>query len=89
MHRRSNLKIEVLGSRCGKCQKLLKNTKEAVERIGIDAEVLKIEDVTEIIKHNVAFVPALVIDGEVVIFGSVPGVPEIIEFINSASENNT
>ena len=42
------MKLEVLGSCCGKCETLLANIKEAVAEPGIDAEVVKVSDFKEI-----------------------------------------
>ena len=70
-------KVEILGMGCPKCQSTLKNVKVAIKTLGIDAEVIKIEDLAEITAHGVMMTPALAIDGEVVILGRVPTVGEI------------
>ncbi|MEA1871582.1 MAG: thioredoxin family protein [Candidatus Bipolaricaulota bacterium] len=70
-------KVEVLGMGCPKCQATLKNVEEALQRLGIEAEVSKVEDLTEIVFRGVMVTPALVIDGEIKVSGRVPSVPEI------------
>lgn len=75
------MKIEVLGSGCAKCKRLHKNVEKAVKKTKVDAEVVKIEDIAEIMERGVMMTPGLVIDGEIVSRGKVPGVDEIIEFI--------
>jgi len=70
-------KIEVLGMGCPKCQATLKNVEEAIETLGMDAEVIKIEDLAEIATRGVMVTPALVIDGEIKVSGRVPSVTEI------------
>ena len=72
------MKIEVLGSGCAKCKRLHKNVEKAVKKAGIKAEVVKIEDITEIMERGVMMTPGLVIDGKVVSRGRVPYVDEII-----------
>ena len=42
------MKIEIPGTGCAKCKTLYVNVKKAVEESGKDAEVVKVEDITEI-----------------------------------------
>ncbi|SFD86925.1 thioredoxin family protein [Thermophagus xiamenensis] len=64
--------IKVLGTGCPKCKTLEKLTRDAVEELGINAQITKIEDIMEIMKYNVMKTPALVVDGKVVVKGSIP-----------------
>ncbi len=59
------MKIEILGSGCAKCKKLYENTLEAVKLSGINAEVVKIEDMQIIVSKGIMRTPALVVDGKV------------------------
>jgi small redox-active disulfide protein 2 len=67
-----NMKIEILGTGCSKCNK----TKEVVEKVlkstGVKAEVVKVEDFETILKYGVMIIPAVVIAGDVKIMGKVP-----------------
>jgi small redox-active disulfide protein 2 len=69
--------IKVLGPGCPKCQTLEKNTKEAVEELGLEAEVSKVTDVNEIVDYGVFMTPGLVVDGEVKLAGKVATKNEI------------
>jgi small redox-active disulfide protein 2 len=75
-------KIEVLGTGCAKCRRLEKNVREAVENLGTNIEVVKIEDLHEITDRGVMMTPGLIIDGEIVALGRVPGVDEIKEMLS-------
>ena len=77
------MKIEVLGSGCAKCKRLHKNVEKAVKKAGIEAEVVKIEDITEIMERGVMMTPGLVIDGNIVSRGKVPSTEDIIDMIRS------
>jgi small redox-active disulfide protein 2 len=57
--------IEVLGMGCPKCRMLYENAKIAVAEKGVQAEVIKVEDMDKIIEYGVMMTPAFVIDGEV------------------------
>ena len=75
------MKIEILGMGCAKCKQLLSNVEKAVKESGIQAEVVKVEDITQIMNYNVMTTPALVIDGEVKSAGKVLSSDEIKKFI--------
>jgi len=70
-------KIEVLGTGCPKCSQTAKNAEEAVRDLGVEAEVVKVEDVNEIVARGVMLTPALAVDGQVVVSGHVPSIEEI------------
>jgi len=77
----AKMEIKVLGTGCPKCKSLEKVTREAVAEAGIEATVLKVEDIVEIMNYGVMSTPALVIDGKVVAKGRVPSVEEIKSLI--------
>jgi small redox-active disulfide protein 2 len=70
-------KIEILGTGCAKCKRLFANVQEAVKDLKIAAEVVKVEELDEIINRGVMLTPALFINGEVRAEGRVPCVDEI------------
>jgi len=78
------MKIAVLGPGCGKCKQLYENVGKAVQEEGVAAEVVKIEDLQEITKHNVFMTPALVIDGTVKSTGKVVSPEQIRKWIAAA-----
>ncbi|GAG15677.1 unnamed protein product [marine sediment metagenome] len=76
--------IQILGTGCPKCQKLMANVEEAVKRTGVEAEIEKVTQVADIAKFGVAFTPALVIDGEVKASGRIPSAEEIAAWLSEA-----
>lgn len=70
-------KIEVLGSGCAKCKRLFANAEQAVKDLKITAEVVKIEDMAEIVGRGIMLPPALFINGEIMAEGRIPDVNEI------------
>lgn len=75
------MKIEILGTGCTKCKALEEATKKAVAKIGGFHEVVKVEDVVEIMKYQVMSTPALVIDGEVKSTGKLLSIEEIVSLL--------
>ena len=69
--------LQVLGPGCAKCMKLKEHAEAAVEQLGIEATVEKIEDINVITGFGVMMTPALVIDGEVKVVGKVPSVDDV------------
>ena len=66
------MKIEILGTGCPKCKKLNELVEEAINEIGISAEIIKVTDINKIIDYGVMVTPALVIDGDVKVAGKIP-----------------
>jgi len=71
------MEIKILGPGCPKCKTLDKLTREVVEHNGIDATVIKVEDIVAIMNYGVMSTPALVIDEKVVVKGRVPSAEEL------------
>lgn len=69
--------IKVLGPGCPKCKTTYNNVLEAVKQSGIVAEVIKIEDIEEMMKYNILSTPVLMIDEVIKVKGRVPDVKEI------------
>jgi small redox-active disulfide protein 2 len=76
-----DMKIEVLGTGCAKCKRLEENVRKALKEAKIQAEVLKVEDLQEIIDRGIMLTPALIIDGDAKAVGRIPSVEEIKKMI--------
>ncbi|WP_430826514.1 thioredoxin family protein [Carboxylicivirga sp. N1Y90] len=78
----AGIDVKVLGTGCAKCSTLEKQTKQAIDELGISATVTKVEDIMEIMKFNVMTTPALVVDGKVMVKGKVPSLKELKEILS-------
>lgn len=76
------IKVQILGANCNKCNKLYQLTKQVVKENNIEAEVIKVEDIQEILKHNVMMTPCLVVNGKVKSVGKIPSIDDLKELIN-------
>ena len=63
------MKIEILGSGCAKCKSVEKLVRNIVEELGIQADIVKVEDLQEIVNCGIMMTPAVFIDGEAKIVG--------------------
>ncbi len=74
-------KIEILGTGCPKCKTLYERTRQVVADHGLDAEVVKVEDIGEIVNRGVLMTPGLVVDGELKSSGKVPTIADLLKLI--------
>ena len=71
------MKIEILGSGCAKCKSVENLVRNIIEELGIQADIIKIEDLQEIVNRGIMMTPAVFIDGEAKIVGRVPTADEL------------
>jgi len=76
------MKVEILGVGCAKCNKLYDLVTELVKKNGIDADVVKVEDIKTFSQYGVFMTPALVIDGEVKVAGKLPKEADIMQWMS-------
>lgn len=80
------MEIKVLGTGCAKCTQLTADVAAAIDRVGVDATLTKVESREEIQTYRVLVTPALVIDGEVRSAGRLPSIDEIVSWLQAARE---
>ncbi|MBN1444587.1 MAG: TM0996/MTH895 family glutaredoxin-like protein [Candidatus Omnitrophica bacterium] len=75
------MKIEILGTGCPKCKTLTANAETAVKELGIEAEIVKVTQLKDIMSHKVMLTPALVVNGTVKSAGKILTPEEIKKFL--------
>jgi small redox-active disulfide protein 2 len=80
------MKVEILGAGCANCHKLAAAAAAAVQGLGAESDVdlVKVEDMREIVTRGVMATPALAIDGEIVSTGRVLDQAEVSTLIATA-----
>lgn len=73
--------IKVLGMGCPKCQQTVAVIQESLVKLGIDADVQKVEDLQAIMAYNIMTTPAVVVDEVVKLKGHVPTFNEIKQIL--------
>lgn len=76
-----NKVIKVLGPGCPKCKTTYTNALEAVKQSGVEAEVIKVEDIVEMMAYNILTTPVLMIDEVAKIKGRIAQTDEIIQLL--------
>ena len=77
------MEIKVLGTGCPNCKRLEKMARQVVGELGVDATVVKVEKMEQILAYDILATPALVIDNKVVVSGRVPRKEEIAAWIQA------
>ncbi|MEZ7873548.1 MAG: thioredoxin family protein [Bacteroidales bacterium] len=75
------MEIKILGTGCAKCKTTQAVVEKVVAESGVKATITKIEDIVEIMKYNVMFTPAVVVDEVVKIKGRVPSEKEVKQIL--------
>lgn len=81
----SQMKVQILGSGCPSCKMLEASAREAIEKLGMEADISKVTDMDSILEMGVMMTPGLVIDGEVKSAGKVLTVNQVSEILQNLS----
>ena len=73
--------IKILGAGCKDCDKLIENVEKALKETNIQAELIHLEKLAEIVAYGVMQTPSLVIDDEVVSIGKVLKTKDVIKIL--------
>lgn len=79
------MEIKVIGSGCASCKKLLATTENAVKELKVEADIIYVTDMEDIIATGIMSTPGLMIDGIVKSTGRVPNQKEIMQMISDAN----
>ena len=75
--------IKILGSGCKNCETLKENTEKTLKETGVEAEIIKVTDLKDVMAYGVMSTPALVIDEKVVSVGKVLKPKEIAKILEN------
>jgi small redox-active disulfide protein 2 len=76
--------IKILGPGCNNCKNLERATREALDQLGLDATVEKVDDYPAIMGYGIMATPGLVVDDKVLVSGRVPKPAEIKQLLTAA-----
>jgi small redox-active disulfide protein 2 len=75
------MEIKILGTGCPKCKSLERLAIETAAEMGLDAKIIKEEDITKIMGYGILRTPGLVINNQVVLSGRIPSKNEMISLL--------
>ena len=79
------MQILVIGPGCPKCKTLAQFTEQAVNELGITAEINKVTDLKQIMALGVMMTPALAVNGTIKVTGKGPSIPELKAILQQAA----
>jgi small redox-active disulfide protein 2 len=77
--------IKVLGPGCSNCKKLEEVSRTAAGLAEVEADIVKVTDMQEIIAAGVIKTPGLMINGKLVSSGRIPAPATIADWISEAA----
>ncbi len=80
------MKIELLGAGCSKCRATKKLIKRVIQDLQVDAEVVEVSDLDEIVNRGVMVTPGVFVDGKLKSTGRVPSKEEIEGWLSARSD---
>ncbi len=75
--------VKILGTGCPKCKRTYAVVESAVQQIGQEVRLEKVEDIMEIMQYDIISTPAVVVDEVVEIKGRIPSESEMIKLLRS------
>lgn len=75
----------MLGTGCPKCKLLEAVVIDAVAQLWIQWEIIKIQDMEDIMQYDIMSTPALVVDEHVVFSGRVPDIEEMMKILENVA----
>lgn len=78
------MEVKILGKGCPNCKRLEQVVREALDEMGVEAQVTKVTDIQAIMAYDILTTPGLVIDEKVVSHGRIPSKAEVTTMIATA-----
>jgi len=73
--------IKILGTGCDKCDKAYDNAKKAIDELGQEVRLDKVEDLVTMMKYGILTTPGIVVDEKVLMTGRIPTVEDFKRII--------
>lgn len=78
--------VKILGSGCTSCKNLERKVHDLVARNGIDAEIMKVSDIQDIVAYGIMRTPGLVVNEVVKSVGIIPRDDQILDWLKEAQQ---
>lgn len=77
------MKIEVLGTGCPNCNRTFETIRSVLDERGVQADLVKVTDMMQIVSRGILSTPAVLMDGRVVSYGRVPTREDVLAWLAS------
>ncbi|HHS94343.1 MAG TPA: thioredoxin family protein [Rhodobacterales bacterium] len=75
------MKIEILGAGCAKCKSAHALIAKTLAETGAEAELIKVEDMAEIMQAGIMTTPGIRVDGKMKLIGKVPSHAQVAAWL--------
>ena len=75
-------RIKVLGSGCKNCETTARLIEIAAQQAGVEIQLKKVTDIAEIMGYGVMSTPGVVVDGQLVHAGGLPGPDQVRQWVS-------
>ncbi len=82
------MEIKVLGTGCSKCNTLEKMVQDALQELNVEAAIEKVTNINDIAMAGVMLTPALIINGDVKVSGTLPSQQNLVKMIVDGQNKN-
>lgn len=79
------MNVKVLGTGCSNCKNTIKLIEEVAREQGVAIEVVKVEELQDIMRYGIMSTPGVVIDEQVVHAGGVPSRAKVEGWLQGAT----
>jgi small redox-active disulfide protein 2 len=76
--------IKILGTGCPNCLKLEALVRETLNDLGLEARIVKVTDLGEIMSWGIMSTPGLVLNESVVLAGRIPSRQQLVEILKGS-----
>jgi small redox-active disulfide protein 2 len=82
------LTIKILGPGCSNCKRLELLIRQVVDQMGVQAQIIKVTEYSDIMAYDIMSTPGLVINEKVVSAGRIPSAAEIATFLTLGMQHS-
>ena len=80
------LTVKVLGSGCATCKRVEEIVRQAIAKMGLQAEVIKVTDYADMMQYNIMSTLGLVVNEKLVSAGKIPTEAQVTTWLTDAFE---
>lgn len=80
------IEIKVLGPGCANCKRLEQIARKAIDKLAVEANLVKVTDYQQIVDLGVMSTPGLIVNDKVVSSGRIPSEDEVTAWVKEALE---